>query len=110
MSDQLRLLPAFVMLVAGAATSIITFLVGYSPKSALLILLVVLIVFYILGLTLQKLIHKFEVANRPKPEEEKKDEEEEGTVVEKDDSEINKNADKSGTEAGNRPQVERPES
>ena len=45
-----------------------------------------------------------------KNEEEKKDEEEEGTVVEKDDSEINKNADKSGTEAGNRPQVERPES
>ena len=106
MSDQLRMLPAFVMLVAGAATSIITFLVGYSMKSALLILLLVLLVFYILGLILQKLIYKFELANKPKPETEEETKEEEGTVVEKDDSEINKNSEKSGSDAGNRPQVE----
>ena len=56
MSTKLKLLPAFVMLMAGAFTSIITFVIGYTLKSALIILLFVLIVFYILGLVLQKLI------------------------------------------------------
>ena len=108
MSEQLKLLPAFVMLVAGATTGIITFLVGYSTKNALIILLLVLIAFYILGLILQKLIYKFELANRPKPEEASQEAEGEGTVVEKDESEINKNPDKTaGAEAGNRPEVDR---
>ena len=56
MSTKLKLLPAFVMLLAGAFTSIITFVIGYTLKSALIILLFVLVIFYILGLVLQKLI------------------------------------------------------
>lgn len=107
MSKQLRLLPAFIMLLAGAVTSIITFAIGYSFKSALIILLFVLIFFYILGLVLQKLIFKFEEANKPKPEEEEK-KDEEGTVVEKDESEVNKNPEAGvNAEAGNRPEIDK---
>ncbi len=109
MSDQLKLLPAFIMLLAGAVTSIITFGIGYSMKSALIILLIVLILFYIMGVVLQKLIFKFEEANKPKPQTEEGTEEttEEGKVVEKDESEINKNAEGSNSEAGNRPELDR---
>ena len=45
MSTKLKLLPAFVMLLAGALTSIITYIIGYTMKSALVILLIVLIIF-----------------------------------------------------------------
>ncbi|MCR4748309.1 MAG: hypothetical protein K5877_00690 [Lachnospiraceae bacterium] len=109
MSTRLKLLPAFVMLLAGAFTSIITFIVRYSMKSALVILLVVLLVFYILGTVLQKLIFKFEEAN--KPQESKEEEEEqlppEGTVVEKDESEINPDSGSVAMDLGNRPPVDR---
>ncbi len=105
MSDQLRFLPATIMLLAGAVTSIITYCVGYSSKAALLILLLVLIVFYILGTILQRLIFKFEEANKPKPEEEEK-KEEEGKVVEKDESKINKSSENTAPDAGVRPELE----
>lgn len=104
MSDQLRFLPATIMLLAGAVTSIITYCVGYSSKAALLILLLVLIVFYILGTILQRLIFKFEEANKPKPEEEEK--KEEGKVVEKDESKINKSSENTAPDAGVRPELE----
>ena len=80
MSTKLKMLPAFVMLFAGAATSIITFVVHYEMKTALLILLAVLIVFYIFGLILQKLLVSFEQANEAT--------EDEGTVVEKGEEEV----------------------
>jgi len=83
MSRTLKLLPAFIMLLAGAFTSIITYLVKYELKTALIILLCVLILFYILGLVLQKIIYSFEKANQPvETDEEQKAEE--GKVVEKD--------------------------
>ena len=109
MSARLRILPAFVMLLAGALTSIITYLVHYTMKSALIILLVVLIIFYILGSVLQKLIVKFEEANKPKAEEAEPEEQAppEGTVVEKDESEINTEASNNAMDLGNRPPVER---
>lgn len=81
MSNKLRLLPTFIMLVAGAFTSVITYVVHYETKTALIILLCVLLGFYILGVILQKMIYSFEKANEPKEEEET---EEEGKVVEKD--------------------------
>lgn len=85
MSKKLKLLPAFVMLLAGAFTSIITYLVRYDSKVALTILLCVLVTFYILGLVLQRVIYKFELANEPVLEEENGETtDEEGKVVEKD--------------------------
>lgn len=83
MSKKLKLLPAFVMLLAGALTSIVTYLVRYELKTALIILLCVLILFYILGLVLQKIIFSFEKANMPEETSEEENPEE-GKVVEKD--------------------------
>lgn len=105
MSNQLRFLPAFIMLLAGAVTSIITYCVGYSSKSALIILLLVLLVFYILGAILQKLILKFEEANKPKQKSEEAKKEEEGTVVEKDEKDINKGPENGTADAGIRPEL-----
>lgn len=104
MSDQLKLLPALIMLLAGAVTSIITYCVGYSSKSALLILLLVLVVFYCLGTILQKLIYKFEEANKPKPAIEEKDGE--GTVVEKDEKDIVKSSENGAPDSGLRPELD----
>lgn len=81
MSTKLKLLPLFVMLLAGAFTSIITFLLHYEWNVRLWILAGVLVLFYILGLVVQKVVHKFE--EQIAEEEAKRAEEEEGKVVEK---------------------------
>lgn len=78
MSVKLKLLPALVTLLAGAITSIITFYLNYEGKTALLILLVVLLLFYILGTIMQRIIRSFEEKNA------KEKAVEEGKVVEKD--------------------------
>lgn len=83
MSKKLKLLPAFIMLLAGAITSVITYLVHYETKTALIILLCVLFGFYILGIVFQKVIYSFEKANEP-VEEANETSPEEGIVVEKD--------------------------
>ena len=81
MGKRLKMLPAFLMLSAGAVTSIITYILQYEGKTALTILLGVLLLFYVLGKLFQKMIYNFE---QQIAEEEKKKVEEEGTVVEKD--------------------------
>ena len=79
MSTKMKLLPAFLTLLAGAITSIITFILDYEGKTALFILLAVLLLFYLLGTILQKVILTFEKGNEL--EQQKK---EEGKVIEKD--------------------------
>lgn len=76
----MKLLPAIITLLAGACTSVITFLLHYEVAKALWILLAVLILFYILGVVFQKVIFNFE-KQIAKEEEERA--EEEGKVVEK---------------------------
>jgi len=80
MDRKLKSLPLILMLIAGAVTSIITYILHYEGKTALLILLAVLLLFYVIGLLFQKMIYKFEdeVAR-----EEKARMDEEGKVVEK---------------------------
>ena len=80
MDRTLKNLPLIFMLTAGAITSIITYILHYEGKTALLILLAVLLLFYVIGLLFQKMIYKFEdeVAR-----EEKARMDEEGKVVEK---------------------------
>jgi len=75
----MKLLPAFLTLLAGSITSIITFCLDYEGKAALFILLAVLLLFYLLGTILQKVILTFEKGNDL--EQQKK---EEGKVIEKD--------------------------
>ena len=80
MSNRLKMLPAFFMLSAGTITSIITYMLHYEGKTALTILLGVLLLFYIIGKLFQIMIFRFESQNQ---EEEKKRREMEGKVVEK---------------------------
>lgn len=77
----MKLLPAVITLLAGACTSIITYLLHYEVKKALWILLIVLLIFYIMGIVVQRTIYKFE---KQIEEEEAALEAEEGKVVEKD--------------------------
>lgn len=70
-----KLIPPIVMLTAGLITSIATFWQRYPVKTALFILLAVLIVFYILGFILMKVLDSFE--------KEESAIEDEGEVIEK---------------------------
>ena len=80
MNKNLKMLPIYLMLITGAVTSIITYMLHYEGKTALLILLGVLLFFYIAGSMLASLINRFE---KEQEEKERARIEEEGKVVEK---------------------------
>ena len=80
MDRKLKSLPLILMLIAGAVTSIITYILHYEGKTALLILLAVLLLFYVIGVLFQKMIYGFEEEN-DRLERERL--EEEGKVLEK---------------------------
>lgn len=90
MSKNLKMLPIYMMLITGAITSIITYLLHYEGKTALLILLGVLLFFYITGSMLANLINRFE---KEQAEKEKARLEEEGKVLEKNLSQDSEKAD-----------------
>lgn len=69
-------LPPILMLVAGLITSIRTFYLHYDVKTALIILLVVLIIFYILGSIIKYVLDVFEKQNEQRALDE-------GEVIEK---------------------------
>lgn len=81
MSIQLKLLPTLIMLVAGAFTSIVTYVLHYDGRKAVWILVGVLVLFYILGVIVQKVVYKFESEIEA---EEARKAAEEGVVLEKD--------------------------
>jgi len=87
MKKKYKLLPLTIMLIAGAITGLSTFLLHYKSTTALWITVGVLILFFIIGTILQKVIIKFELEiaaeEAKKAEEEAKKAEEEGKVVEK---------------------------
>ena len=80
MNKNLKMLPIYLMLITGAVTSIITYMMHYEGKTALLILLGVLLFFYIAGSMLASLINRFE---KEQEEKERARLDEEGKVVEK---------------------------
>lgn len=80
MNQNLRMLPVYLMLFAGATTSIITYALHYEGKTALLILLGVLLFFYIFGSMFVQMIFRFE---KEQEEKERIRLEEEGKVLEK---------------------------
>jgi len=71
-----KLLPPILMLVAGLITSIRTFYLNYDIKTALIILLVVLIIFYILGSIIKYVLDVFDKQNEQRALDE-------GEVIEK---------------------------
>ena len=80
-SKRMKMFPLILMLVAGSFTSIMTYYFQYEIKTALLVLLSVLLVFYLLGLLFVNVIVSFDKKNE---EERKAKEQEEGVVLEKD--------------------------
>ena len=80
MEEKLKTLPLFFMLIAGAVTSIITYILHYEGKTALLILLAVLLLFYVIGFLFQKMLMSFEAEIARKEKEALEDE---GKVVAK---------------------------
>ena len=80
-SKRMKMFPLIVMLVAGSFTSIMTYYFQYEIKTALLVLLSVLLVFYLLGLLLVNVIISFDKKNEEARLAKKR---EEGIVLEKD--------------------------
>lgn len=78
---RMKMFPLILMLVAGSFTSIMTYYFQYEIKTALLVLLSVLLVFYLLGLLLVNTIISFDKKNE---EARRAKEQEEGVVLEKD--------------------------
>ena len=62
-NTRLKLFPLILMLIAGSITSIMTYHFQYELKTALLVLLSVLLVFYILGLFFMGTIERFDKKN-----------------------------------------------
>ena len=82
MDKRLKMFPVFLMLLAGAITSIITYALNYEGKTALLILLAVLLFFYVVGSLFKNMLIRFEKELQEK-EEERAYIDDEGKVVEK---------------------------
>ncbi len=80
-NNRLKLFPLILMLFAGSITSIMTYFFQYEIKTALLVLLSVLLIFYCFGLLFVKVITSFDNKNE---QERKARELEEGVVLEKD--------------------------
>ena len=80
-TKRMKMFPLIIMLVAGSFTSIMTYYFQYEIKTALLVLLSVLLVFYLLGLFLVNVIVSFDKKNEM---ERIMKEREEGIVLEKD--------------------------
>lgn len=80
-SKRMKMFPLILMLVAGSFTSIMTYYFQYEIKTALLVLLSVLLVFYLLGLFFVNTIASFDKKNE---EVRRAKEQEEGVVLEKD--------------------------
>lgn len=80
---KIRLLPAFVTLLAGAITSISLYVTNQDLVTTLLVLFIVLFVFYFVGVLAMKIIMDY--MNKKVPEEPVSDE---GQVLEKDSQEI----------------------
>ena len=72
-----RYLPLLLMLVAGAVTSIITFIRNYTILQKLIALLVVLLIFYGLGSLIKWMLNTFDAQNQKAALDE-------GEVIEKD--------------------------
>ena len=79
MDKRLKMLPVILMLIAGAITGIITYILQYEGKTALIVLLAVLLLFYTIGFFFCKMLWRFEDEIKKK----EKELAEEGKVLEK---------------------------
>lgn len=89
-----KLIPIILMLTAGAVTSIITYIRDFELIEMLWILLGVLILFYIFGLGIKRVLDVFDEQIK---EAEEKEKESEGSVIEKEMKEEEKQTTESAT-------------
>lgn len=80
-----RLIPPFVMLLAGAIVSITMYMLHYEVKTMLIVLVCVLVAFYMIGDTLRWMLNRFEAQNEEARMEE-------GEVIEKELDEADQDA------------------
>lgn len=92
-----KLIPIILMLTAGAVTSIVTYIRNFDLIEMLWILLGVLILFYLFGLGIKKVLDVFDEQIK---EAEEKENESEGSVIEKEMKEEEKQTDESATSNG----------
>lgn len=69
-------IPAIVMLIGGSVSCIVSYLNHYSLEDMLIALVIALLIFFVLGLVIEYLFEKFEIAKE-------EEEEDDGEVVEK---------------------------
>lgn len=72
-------IPALIMLLGGSVTCVVTYICRYNLEDMLIALIFSLIIFFILGLVIEYLFEKFEIAQ----EKEEVTEEADGEVVDK---------------------------
>lgn len=72
-------IPALIMLLGGSVTCIVTYINHYNLEDMLIALIFSLVIFFALGLLIEFLFEKFEIAK----EKEKQEEEPDGEVVDK---------------------------
>ena len=77
-----KMIPLALMLVAGAICSIVCFAQGYDAFTMLLVLFIVLLIFYILGCIIKRVMEAFERENEERSKEE-------GEVIENETSDEN---------------------
>lgn len=77
-----KMIPLALMLVAGAICSIVCIVHGYDVFTMLLALFIVLLVFYVLGCVIKRVMEAFERENEERNKEE-------GEVIEKEASDEN---------------------
>jgi len=83
-SMKTKNIPSIIMLLAGAITSIITYFNAYTVRRMLFTLLVVLVIFYILGLIVKGIMDYFISVREDKKYDEGKVIEKESDLTEKD--------------------------
>ena len=86
-----KLIPLTLMLIAGAMCSIVCFAQGYDAYTMLWALFIVLLIFYVLGSVIKRVMEKFEIENEEKSKEE-------GEVIEKEASDENGEKSSDGVE------------
>ncbi len=82
-----KMIPITLMLLAGAITSVITYVMDYSLTKMLWTLLAVLIIFFTLGTIYKNILDSFDRQIEKKKEAEREAKKAEGAVIEKEKSE-----------------------
>lgn len=86
-----KMIPLALMLLAGAICSIVCVVQGYDAFTMLLVLFIVLLVFYIMGCIIKRVMEAFEKENEERSKEE-------GEVIEKEASDENGKKSSDGVE------------